>query len=337
MALFYSKTKDNIHRRFRSIDEFDVINEIGKGGYSVVYLAKHIKSGKKYALKCAFKEKKGKDRSPRIRQEIEVLSRMKHNNIIKLSGWFEDNDTIYLVLQYISGRDLSKYFKRDLPDKHNIAKIMLQIIDALQYCHSNHIIHRDMKLENILIDSNMNIKLTDFGLCAIKDKNFIHLKDAVGTARYTSPELLQGDGYNESVDVWGLGVIFFMLLTGNYPFDGSKRKSIFRRIKHKNINYDYYDLDKYDIHLLKRLLCKDPNLRIRLDDIPKHKWFKKLKVFDPETEETSSSDSSSSSSASGYKSHHRSGHKSHHKSHHRSGDSLEFPQNSLYYNYKYKY
>ena len=268
-------------RHFSNLDEFEILSELGKGGYSVVNLVRHIETGKKYALKCAMKIRKGKDRSNRTRQEIKILTKLKHSRIISLKGWFEDNDNIYLVLEYLSGGDLAHYFKNDLPTKEEAVHVMYQIIDAVKYCHKKSIVHRDIKLENILIDENMNIKLTDFGLSVVKRHNE-KFKDEVGTARYTAPEILSGDGYNESVDVWGIGVILFLLLTGKYPFDGSNRKNIFTRISEKRIDYSHYDLDSDEIHLLKRLLCKNPRYRIKLDDITGTSWFvnnsKDLKV-----------------------------------------------------------
>lgn len=275
MSHINSNYDETIEEEFSSPDEFEFINEIGKGGYSVVYLVKHIRTQKKYALKCAMKFKKGKDRTKRTRQEIEVLENLKHRGIIRLKGWFEDEDNIYLVLQYISGRDLSKYFKTELPSKQTTASIIYQIVRALKYCHHKNIIHRDIKLENVLIDHRMKIRITDFGLCGIKSHSNHNFKDEVGTPRYTAPELLKGEGYNESVDVWGIGVILFMLLTGKYPFDGSKRKSIFKRILNKQIDYSQYNLSNDEIHLLKRLLCKNPRYRIKLQDITKHQWFEK--------------------------------------------------------------
>jgi serine/threonine protein kinase len=275
MSRFHSKSYKKYNQRFHSVDEFDIIGELGKGGYSVVYLVRHKNTGRKYALKCAMKYKKGKDRSDRTLQEIDVLSGLRHRGVIRLRGWFENEDNIYLVLQYVSGRDLSKFFRKDLPSRENAANIILQIVDALKYCHRHNIIHRDLKLENILIDKKLRIRLTDFGLCAIKERESQYFFDEVGTARYTSPELLDGGGYNESVDVWGIGIILFILLTGKYPFDGSKRKSIFRRIRNKHIDYSRYDLSRDEVHLLKRLLCKNPRYRIQLDDIPYHEWFKK--------------------------------------------------------------
>jgi len=275
MSRLHSKSDISLNEQFLGVDEFEIISELGKGGYSIVYLVRHKMSGDKYALKCAMKFNKGKDRSKRIRQEISVLEDLRHHGIIRLRGWFEDEENIYLVLEYITGRDLSKYFRQDLPDKKTTANIIHQIVRSLKYCHRKGIVHRDIKLENILIDSKMRIKLTDFGLCAIKSGDGDYFYDEVGTARYISPELLEEKGYNESVDVWGIGIILFMLLTGKYPFDGSKRKSIFRRILHKDIDYEKYHLTKDEIHLLKRLLCKNPRYRIQLDDISKHQWIKK--------------------------------------------------------------
>lgn len=274
MSRHHSKYSRKLSERFHSINEFKILNELGSGGYSVVYLARHIKTGKKYALKCATKYKKGKDRSHRTRQEIEVLSDMRHNNVIRLSGWFEDEKTIYLVLQYVSGGDLSKFFRETLPGRDDASKIILQLVEALKYCHKHGIIHRDMKLENVLIRRDMSVKITDFGLCAIRKYDTEHFDDEVGTARYTSPELLEGYGYGDSVDIWGIGIILFMLLTGKYPFDGSSRKSIFKRIKNKHIDYNRFNLSETEIHLLKRLLCKNPRYRMKLDDIPKHPWFR---------------------------------------------------------------
>ena len=274
MSRFHARTHRKKSHRFHSVDEFNVIGELGRGGYSVVYLVKHIKTGKKYALKCAMKFKKGRDRSDRTLQEILVLSELKHPSVIRLVGWFENEENIYLVLSYVPGRDLSKFFRDKPPTRDLAASIILQIVEGIKYCHSRGVIHRDMKLENILIKDDMTIKLTDFGLCAIKTHRDEYFNDEVGTVRYTAPELLSGEGYDESVDVWGIGVILFTLLTGQYPFDGSRKSNIFKRIVKKHIDYSQYDLSDEEINLLKRLLCKNPRYRININDIERHAWFK---------------------------------------------------------------
>lgn len=271
MSCHHHHHSNHRHKRFSSLAEFDIINEIGKGGFSIVYLVKHIDTGRYYALKAAMRIKKGKDRSSKARKEIEFLSRLRHRRIIRIKGWFEDEDNIYMVLQYLPDGDLSKYFKTELPSKTEAVRITKQIVESVKYCHRKGIMHRDLKLNNVLIDKNMNIKLTDFGLCTDRIDEILY--DEVGTPRYTAPEILEGSGYDKKVDVWGIGIILFLMLTGKYPFDGSNRKSIHRRIKEKSINYEKYDLSDQEIHLLGRLLCKNPQYRIELDDILNHPWF----------------------------------------------------------------
>ena len=261
------------YSRFKNIDEFNFLEEIGKGGYSHVHLVENKKTGRKYAMKCAARFKKGRDRSDRTYMEIKVLEKLKHKNVIRLKGWFEDKETIYLVLEYISGKDCSKFFKHSLPTKNQVKSIMTQIIEAVNYCHLKGIVHRDIKLENVLIDSKMNIKLTDFGLCAIKESKYDVFSHHVGTVRYTAPELLKGDGYNDSVDIWGIGVILFMLLTGEFPFDGSNKSSIFKRIKEKRIHFSRYKLDVKETKLLRKLLEKNPENRIEIEDILDDPFF----------------------------------------------------------------
>jgi serine/threonine protein kinase len=258
--------------RFKTIEEFIILEEIGKGGYSKVYLVQNKKSGKKYALKACHKFKKDKDRSDRSYTEIAVLRKLNHPNIISLKGWFEDKETIYLVLEHVPERDCAKYFKHVLPDKNQLRTIMRQLVNVLEYIHNQGIVHRDIKLENILINGEMQIKLIDFGLCAIKEDPYEMIEGTVGTVRYTAPELLSGK-YNESVDIWGLGIILFMLLTGKYPFDGSKKESIFARIREKNIHYSNYNLEKRERSLLRKLLNKSPEDRIEIEDVLNEPFF----------------------------------------------------------------
>ena len=259
--------------RFKSLDEFNILEEIGKGGYSKVYLIEHKITKRRYALKAAARWKKDKDRTERTMTEIRVLKKLKHPNIIRIKGHFSDDETIYIVLEYIAGKDCSKFFKNSLPSKSVVKSIMTQLVEAVDFCHKQGIIHRDMKLDNILIDENNKIKLTDFGLCGIKNSKYDVFSQRMGTVRYTSPEMLEENGYNESVDVWGIGVVLFLLLTGKYPFDGSSKPNIFRRITDKNIHYSKYDLNRSEVKLLKMLLAKNPDNRIEIEDILDEPFF----------------------------------------------------------------
>jgi len=258
---------------FKNIEEFLIIEELGHGGYSNVYLAEHKKTGKRYALKCAFKYKKGKNKSKRTYMEIKVLQKLKHKNIISLKGWFEDDETIYLVLEFIKGKDLTKFFDNNPPSKEQIKFIFRQLIEAVLYIHNKRVIHRDLKLENVLIDEDLNIKLTDFGLCTIKKDEFSLFSTKLGTVRYSSPEMLMEDDYNESVDLWAIGIILFKLLTGKYPFDGSTKSKIFKRIQYKKIHWSKYYLERKEESLLRKLLKKDPYQRIEIEEILHHPYF----------------------------------------------------------------
>lgn len=269
----YSSSNGYPYRNFKRMDEFRIIKELGKGGYSIVYLVEHNKTGEKYALKCAFKLKKGKDRSHRTRTEIEVLDYLEHPNIVKIKGWFEDDETIYLVLEHLRGKDLVHFFKKDLPSNKDAIKVVKQIIDAISYCHSKGIIHRDIKMDNILIDKTLTIKITDFGLCAVNESDNDVYYSEVGTVRYTAPEILSGKGYNKSIDIWSFGIVLFMLLTRKYPFDGSNKQKVFKRILDKEIDYNKYPVNSQAKHLLKHILVKDPDYRYNLDEIMKHPWL----------------------------------------------------------------
>lgn len=258
---------------FKSVDEFTIVSPIGKGGYSTVYLVEAKKSKKRYALKCCERMKKNRDRSDKAYMEIAVLQKLKHPHVISIKGWFEDENCVYILLPYISGKDLAKTFKQTLPDHRELKRILKQLISAVQYLHDNNVVHRDIKLENILIDSKGNIKLTDFGLCGIKKDKYDMFDQRLGTIRYSAPELLRGEKYNDSVDIWGIGICFFMLLTGKFPFDGSNKENITRRILEKTLHYSKYELDKSEVRLLRALLQKDPEKRVEIEEILEFSYF----------------------------------------------------------------
>ena len=268
------RKKRRTHRRFHSAGEFEILRELGRGGYSTVFLAKNRSNGRRYALKRSERIRKGKDRSSRAWIEIDTLRCLKHSSgIIRLKGWFEDEDYVYSVLEYASELDLSKKFKKRLPSIRVVRDVIRQLVKIIKSCHRQSIIHRDIKLNNILINNKYKIKLIDFGLSIEKEYDDDYFYDEVGTPRYTAPEVLSGSGHDEMIDVWGIGIVMFMLLTGKYPFDGSRKRSIFRRILNKELDYGHYKIYDEAALLLKRLLCKDPRYRIRLDDIMKHEWF----------------------------------------------------------------
>jgi serine/threonine protein kinase len=263
-----------------SLSDFKILKVLGRGGFSTVYQAKHHKNKLIYALKCikkVSKDKRGiyRNKTSMIHHEINILLKLNHPNIIRLFDWFEDRDNIYLVLEYITGKDLDCFFNRELATEKHAIHIIVQISNAIKHCHDNNVIHRDIKTGNILVDENLNVKLTDFGLSTIKSHPMDIFFDNVGTAYYISPELLLKKGYNEKVDTWALGITIYYLLTGQYPFKDMKRKDIFRKIRKNSVNYDTYILKEDQINLLKNLLIKDPHKRFNIDDVLNHNWLNK--------------------------------------------------------------
>lgn len=256
-----------------SLSNYTFIRLLGRGGFSVVYLVKHIKTGKVYAMKCIKKYKKGKDKTKQILREINVLHTLKHPNIIKIYDWFHDDKKIYIILEYIDGKDLSSFFKRELPTEDDAIYIIKQIISAIKHCHNNNVVHRDIKLGNILIDEDLNVKLTDFGLCTYKNHPNELFFDNVGTIRFTSPELLMKNGYNEKNDIWALGITIYVLLTGIYPYDGTTKKEIINNIKHEPIEFNDLPLNNAQINLLQQLLQKNPDNRPNINQISSHHWL----------------------------------------------------------------
>ncbi len=158
-----------------------------------------------------------------IKKEIRIMKLCKHKNIVQLIDVFEDKESIYIVMEYLSGGDLyARYCSKEYHFKEErVRTIFKQILDAVRYMQELGIIHRDLKLENILFENEIedsNIKIADFGLSALQGP-FQDATDVLGTLHYVAPEVLANKPYDYSVDLWSLGVILFVLVTGCYPFD----------------------------------------------------------------------------------------------------------------------
>ena len=268
----------NNYKFNNKVDDYEKIKVLGKGGFSIVNLVKYKENGKLYAMKCVNKIRNGKNKIKKIHREIYSLLKLNHPNIIHLYGWFEDSKKIYLIFEHIRGSDLSTFFEKDLPTEQDAIYIIKQILHAVKYCHENNIIHRDIKLGNILIDSNLHVTLIDFGLCAIKHHHDELFFEYAGTARFTAPDILNGKGYNEAVDLWSIGITVYYILTKSYPFNGHNRKEIFKQIK--NYPVDYPDsLNFNQIDFIKKLLYKNSHKRFNIHQALQHHWINQCICF----------------------------------------------------------
>ena len=237
------KKSDLIGARTEEIEKYyNFIKELGHGSYGHVYRCQNISTGDVYACK-KFDKKLIKNKT-RLKTEINLLRATDHPNIIKLYETFEDKQYIYLIMEECNGGELFQRLalnakNHKLYTEKDAAKLIKQILEAVNYLHHHGICHRDLKPENILISSmsdNFQLKLIDFGLSKVlKTMNGL-MKDKVGTVYYMAPEVLQGK-YNIKCDVWSCGVILFIMLCGSPPFYAEDEKKLKEKIC--KLEYDF--------------------------------------------------------------------------------------------------
>lgn len=214
------------------------------------------------------------------KREIEILKICQHPNIIRLLDIFENETTLFLVMEYLPGGDMFDYLQaRGFDIKESQAKIFIKkIAVALNYLHSYGIAYRDLKPENILMsskDDNADIKLSDFGLSKIIAPNE-KSDEPFGTISYAAPEVLLGESYDRSVDMWSLGVVAYLLVSGTLPFDDDNEDLILERVV--SVEPDYQSpwiakVSKNGKNFIKSLLQKKPSKRMTLEEAINHPWL----------------------------------------------------------------
>jgi calcium/calmodulin-dependent protein kinase I len=214
-------------------DFYELGEIIGRGKFSVVKNAIHLKTKKKVAVKILPKTEKTKKDLELQKREIEILKICQHPNIIRLLDIFENESTLFLVIEYLPGGDMFDFLQeRGFDIKESQAKnYVKKIATALTYLHSFGIAYRDLKPENILMsssDDTADIKISDFGLSKIIAPNE-RSDEPFGTISYAAPEVLLGNSYDKSVDLWSLGVVTYLLVSGTLPFDDDNEDLIIER------------------------------------------------------------------------------------------------------------
>uniref|UniRef100_A0A8C1G245 non-specific serine/threonine protein kinase n=1 Tax=Cyprinus carpio TaxID=7962 RepID=A0A8C1G245_CYPCA len=241
------------------IGNYRLLKTIGKGNFAKVKLARHILTGREVSFM-------------KISMENFWIFRIM-NIDFHLFEVIETEKTLYLVMEYASGGEVFDYLVAHgrMKEKEARAKFR-QIVSAVQYCHQKHIVHRDLKAENLLLDADMNIKIADFGFSnefTIGNK----LDTFCGSPPYAAPELFQGKKYDgPEVDVWSLGVILYTLVSGSLPFDGQNLKELRERVLRGKYRIPFYMSTDCE-NLLKRFLVLNPVKRGTLEQIMKDRWI----------------------------------------------------------------
>ena len=271
ISTYYSKNQEypNTELNFYKIGRF-----LGKGAFGKVNLGLHVLTGRLVAIKSLNKKKIDLEKLKRkITFETNILKSLHHTNIVKIYETFETEKFYMISMEYISCGDLLNYVKKRSKLTENIAKfIYKQIIKAVMYIHSKSIAHRDIKLDNILIDINSNIKLCDFGVSKKLEKNVL-LNDQCGTPAYIAPEVFRGQGYDGTIsDVWSTGVVLYAMLSGTVPFKAPKLPEL-QKIVMKGTYNKIKGLSPECEDLFSKVLNIDPKLRITCIDILNHPWM----------------------------------------------------------------
>ena len=264
---------------------------IGQGAFGKVNIGLNVLSGRIVAIKSFNKNNldKNKDSKEKITYETNIMKKLNHSSIVKILEMFESDNYILIIMEYINGGNLYSFVKKRRKLNEKTAKFLFwQITQGIKYMHNNGVVHRDIKLENILIDLNNNVKICDFGIgkavTPYKTAKTIHiLHDQCGTPMYIAPEILlctKEHGYNAfPVDMWSAGIALYIMLSGTLPFaldknlnkDNHNAELQYAIINNSPKPIEYISEEAQD--LLYGLLDKNPKTRYTADDVLKHSWF----------------------------------------------------------------
>ena len=247
---------------------YRVLRRHGAGGMADVYLAEDGTLGRQVAVKVLLKRYAGDESFvERFRREAQAAARINHPNIVNIYDWGPVDGTYYIVMEYVEGETLKDHIRREgrYPPGEAV-RIALELLAGVQVAHGVHIVHRDIKSQNILIDRAGTVKVTDFGIAKADDSQMTEAGSILGTAQYLAPEQAKGEPVDERTDLYSVGVVFYEMLTGSLPFRGDSAVTV--ALKHVNeqpaepaelVPGLPYSLNQ----IVLKALAKDPDQRYR--------------------------------------------------------------------------
>jgi serine/threonine protein kinase len=274
----YQKSDQKVNEIFQTTPDFYKIKKkIGNGCFGEVYLATQVLTGQSVALKIIPKINiKQSDSRKRIEKEVSILQKLNSAPfVIKLFEVFEDQFYVFLAFEYAENGDLGKYFEvKRLFSESRLKSFMHKVFVGMHHVHQQNVIHRDIKLDNLLLDKKMNPKICDFGISSIFVEG-VKITDTGGTPAFLAPEVILNEGkICCETDVWSLGVLLFLLTFGQVPFEANDIQSLYNQIlsgRFKIKNKDECTPELLD--LMQKMLTVEVKERISVKDILQHKWF----------------------------------------------------------------
>lgn len=265
--------------------------ELGRGKFAVVKKCVKKSTGQEFAAKFMRKRRKGQDCRAEIIHEIAVLELAAScHRVVSFHEVYELPSEMVLVLEFAAGGEI---FNQCVADKdeafkeEDVKRLMRQILEGVAFLHRNNVVHLDLKPQNILLTSDNplgDIKIVDFGLSRMMSNNQ-EIREIMGTPEYVAPEVLNYEPISTATDMWSIGVLAYVMLTGISPFLGNDKQETFLNISQINISYTEEELQQLDIaaiHFIKTLLIKEPEGRATAEQCLKHEW---LQTHDTETAE----------------------------------------------------
>ncbi|KAH9478186.1 Serine/threonine-protein kinase plo1 [Psilocybe cubensis] len=257
--------------------QFDRVGFLGEGGFARVYEVKDQRGSRlacKVVTKASLKTKKAKTK---LYAEIKIHRSLEHPNIVHFQECFEDSDNVYMTLELCPSGSLMDMLRRRRRFTEPESRFfMVQLIGACHYMHTHQVIHRDLKLGNLFLDANMNVKVGDFGLAALIENPGERKKTICGTPNYIAPEVLfdTANGHSFEVDTWSVGVILYTLVVGRPPFQTKDVKAIYKRIRDNEYEFPTERVISSAVqHLIQLILTPNPAERPTLHEIVDHTFF----------------------------------------------------------------
>ena len=278
---FTINTTINNRNKDNKISHYEIGKVIGKGAYATVKICKNKITQEKFAMKI-YEKKILNDNIKKkcILREIEILKKLNHPNIVKLYDTIISDKNILLIQELVNGISLRDFYNKEIRNQRNISQnklkiltlIFKQIFSAFDYIHKKNIFHRDIKLENILLTKNYEIKIIDFGFGLYNPRNYLQ-KFFCGTPNYMAPEIIMKKEYDcQKADMWSLGILLYKLFCADFPFKGKDEKDLYRHIIKGKYKIKEYVPDLIKI-IIDKILRPKPYQRINCDQILQSHWF----------------------------------------------------------------
>lgn len=266
------------------INEFYKMHQLlGAGLYGTTYLCSDIETGFLYACKSISKENLASQEAVnRVRREVHILGRLRHQpNIVTIYDVFEDKEKIHVIMELCAGGELFEFMVgRGGPcSEVEASRIMRSVVTGIEACHSMGVIHRDVKLENILLvnkDDPGEVKLIDFGMSALFTDDSNTFGDLVGSPSYIAPEVFRGR-HGREVDIWSAGVVLYMLLSGSWPFNGKTTEEMFANIQYARLDITstvWQNISTNAKDIVCGMLARTPKWRLTASEFLCHPWMR---------------------------------------------------------------